>query len=138
MNEIIIKGHKVTGGKAEGEAIVSKALISFLGGVDPKTGIVTEKGHDLEGQSVTGKILIFPSGKGSSSGAWQLFETAYNKKAPKGIINVKADPIIAAGAVMSNIPMMDRLQQDPIQVIKTGDWVKVDADQGIVTVIKAK
>ncbi len=134
MAEIILKGHKVTGGRAEGEALVSKELLSFLGGVDPKTGLVTEKGHELEGVCVEGKILVFPSGKGSSSGAWQLCELAYNKQAPKGIINVKADPVIAVGAIMSNIPMVDRLDQDPLQVIRTGDWVEVDADNGTVRV----
>jgi uncharacterized protein len=134
MKEIILKGHKVSKGRAQGEALVSRSPISFLGSVNPETGLVVERGHELDGKSVSDKILIFPIGKGSTAGSYQLYELACNKKAPKAIINIQADPVIAAGAIISNIPMVDQLEQNPLDLIKTGDFIEVDADQGIVRV----
>lgn len=134
MTEIILKGHRVSRGKAQGEALVSQSPVSFLGGVDPETGLVAEKGHEIEGKNVSGKVLIFPVGKGSTAGSYQLYELAYCKNAPKAIINLRADPIVTIGAIISNIPMVDQLDRNPLEVIKTGDFVEVDADQGIVRV----
>ena len=134
MKEIILKGHKVSKGKAQGEALVCRSPISFLGSVNPETGVVVEEGHELKGKNLSDKILIFPIGKGSTAGSYQLYELAYYKKAPKAIINIQADPIIAIGAIISDIPMMDKLEQDPLEIIQTGDFVEVDADQGIVRV----
>jgi len=134
MTEIILKGHKVAKGKARGEALVSQSPISFMGGVNPETGLIVEKGHELEGASISEKILIFPTGKGSTVGSYQLYELTIQKKAPKAIINLRADPIVAIGAIMGNIPMVDKLEQSPLEVIKTKDLVEVDADQGIVRI----
>jgi hypothetical protein len=134
MAEKIFKAHKVAKGKAQGEALVSQSPISFLGGVKPETGLIVEKGHELEGVSVSDKILIFPVGKGSTAGSYQLYELTYYKKAPKAIINLRADPIVAIGAIISDIPMVDKMEQNPLEVIQTGDLVEVDADQGIVRV----
>ena len=134
MMELIVKAHRVSRGKAQGAALVSKSPISFFGGVNPETGEIVEKGHELEGESVSEKILVFPIGKGSTGGSFKLYELAYNQKAPKAIINVRADPIITIGAIISNIPMVDKLQENPIELIQTGDLVEVDADQGIVRV----
>ena len=134
MPEIILKGHRVSKGKAEGEALVSQSPISFMGGVNPETGIIVDKGHELEGASVSDKILVFPVGKGSTSGSYQLYTLVYFKKAPKAIINRRADPVVAIGAIIGDIPMVDKLEPDPLEVIKTGDLVEVDADQGIVRV----
>jgi len=134
MTEIILKGHKVAKGRAQGEALVSKSPISFLGGVDSDTGIIVEQGHELEGMSVADKILIFPIGKGSTGGSYKIYELACNNKAPRAIINLRADPVVAVGAIMGSIPMMDIPEEDPFEIIKTGDFVEVDADQGLVRV----
>jgi predicted aconitase with swiveling domain len=134
MTEMVLKGHKVAKGRTQGEALVSQSPISFLGSVNTESGLIIEKGHELNGISISGKILIFPFGKGSTAGSYQLYELAYNKKAPKAIINIQADPIVAIGAIISNIPMIDKLEQNPLEVIKTGDLVEVDADQGVVRV----
>ena len=136
MAEIILKGHKVCGGKAEGEALVTREPISFLGGVNPLTGIVTDKNHEISGASVTGKILIFPEEKGSSAGAYQLYEMVRCHTAPGGMINLRAGPIVAVGAIISDIPIVDRLEPDPFELIETGDWVSIDADKGIVKIKK--
>jgi hypothetical protein len=132
MAAIILKGHRVSKGKAQGEALVSQSPISFMGGVDPGTGLVVEKGHELEGKNIAGKILIFPTGKGSTAGSYQLYELAYNKKAPRAIINLRADSIVTIGAILSGIPMVDKLDKNPLEVIRTNDLVEVDGDQGIV------
>jgi predicted aconitase with swiveling domain len=134
MKEIILKGHRVVKGKAQGEALVSQSPITFFGGVNPATGMILEQGHELEGLSVSDRILIFPVGKGSTGGSYQLYELACNQKAPKAIINLRADTVVAIGAIISGIPMMDKLEGNPLEVIHTGDLVEVDADKGIIRV----
>jgi predicted aconitase with swiveling domain len=124
-----MKGRKICAGKAEGEAIVTKDDISFYGGVDPKTGIVVEKGHELEGKSIAGKILVFPEGKGSTVGSYVLYNLKKNGVAPKAIINKKCETIVAVGCIISEIPCVDQIE---IEKIKTGDRLKVDAEKGIV------
>ena len=93
-----------------------------------------EKNHELEGVSIAGKILVFPVGKGSTGASFMLYETVRCKTAPKGIINLRADPVITAGAIIGNIPYVDRLDGNPIELIKTGDYVELNADLGIVKV----
>ena len=134
MGERVLTGHKVAKGKTEGEALVSRQSISFMYTIDPETGVVKEKGHDLEGKCISGKILVYPVGKGSSAGSYRLYEMLRNKTNPKGIINLRADPVDTAGAIFCDIPMIDQLDGNPLELIKTGDHVELDADQGMVTV----
>jgi predicted aconitase with swiveling domain len=136
MAEIILKGHKVVGGVAEGEALVSREPISFMGGVNPNTGILAEKTHELVGKKITGKILVYPTGKGSTGGSYRLYDMSAQKTAPAAILNLYAEPITAIGAIMGNIPMMDKLSDDPTKVIETGDWVRVEASEGRVVIRK--
>ena len=137
MTEIILKGHRVVKGKAEGEALVSHEPISFVVGVNSETGVVVEKNHELEGVSFAGKILVFPVAKGSTGASFILYDTVVSKTAPKGIIDLRADPVLAAGAIIGDIPYIDRLDGNPVELIKTGDYVEMDADQGIVKVRRA-
>jgi predicted aconitase with swiveling domain len=134
--KIVLRGRKVIGGVAEGEAIVTKEPVSFLGGVNPDRGTVVERGHELEGQSITGKIFVFPHGKGSTAGPYIIYAMAKRKTAPLAMVNVEAEPIIAVGAAMGNIPLVDRLDKNPLEVIATGDHVKIDGDQGMVEITK--
>ena len=119
-------------GYAEGDAIVSHEPIGFLGGVDGTTGIVTEKGHPLYGKCVAGKVLVFPTGKGSTVGSYVLYQLAVNDCAPVAIINAESEPIVAVGAIISDIPMVDHM---PIDQVQTGDRVYVNGDE--VTVVKS-
>lgn len=112
----------VKAGQAEGEALVSPEPIGFLGGVDPDTGVVIEPGHPLEGQCVTGRVLVFPTGKGSTVGSYTLYRLARNDLAPAAIVNAEADPVVAVGAIIAEIPMVDQVD---ISLIHTGDWVQV-------------
>ncbi|MGV8176977.1 MAG: DUF126 domain-containing protein [Candidatus Bilamarchaeaceae archaeon] len=129
-----IKGRVISRGTAEGEVLLSKDAISFLGGVDAKTGEVVEKNHAIFGKNIAGKILVFPRGKGSTVGSYVMLQLKKNGVAPAGIINLEAEPIIAVGAIISKIPMLDKLAKDPYKTLKDGMKVKMDAENGVVTV----
>ncbi len=131
---IKIKARSVTSGIVEGEAIVSQMPISFTGGMDPDTGMIREPSHDLEGRSVAGKILVFPTGKGSTTGSWQFYAAFKRGNAPKGIINVKAEGVVAVSAIITDTPMVHELETDPLELIKTGDFVRINADEGFVEI----
>jgi predicted aconitase with swiveling domain len=136
MGTVIIQGTGVGKGKASGEAIVTKEPITFNNGVDPTRGTVIEKGHELEGQSIANKILVFPVGKGSSGGSYVLYDLADRGLAPAAIIMTRGDTIIVTGCVMGKIPLIHRCDRDPVAIISTGDIVNVDVEGGLVTVNK--
>jgi hypothetical protein len=127
-----LEGRKISPGSADGEALVTTQGISFYGGVDPETGVVVEKDHELEGQSVTGKVLVFPSGKGSTVGSYVLYQLAKTGKGPVAIINKQTETIVAVGCIISEIPAVDKI---PIDQIKTGQQLRVDATNGVVELI---
>jgi hypothetical protein len=113
--------------------LVSPAPISFLSGVDPETGIVIEKGHPLFGKEITGRVLVFPHGKGSTVGSYVLYALSRNGHAPAAMINREAEPIIAVGAIISNIPLVDHLEGD-LSLIRDGVDVRVDGTTGTVEI----
>lgn len=125
-----VKARVISRGKAKGEALVSADPISFLGGVDRNTGKVVEKGHALEGKSVAGKILVFPRGKGSTVGSYVMLGMKKNGVAPAAIVNLEAETIIAVGAIISEIPMVDKPEKDVLSLLKNGAEVEVDAEKG--------
>jgi hypothetical protein len=125
-----LKGRLISKGKAEGRALVTSIPISFYGGVDPNTGVVIEKGHDLQGQSVKSRILVFPQGKGSTVGSYTLYRMKKNGTAPAGMINKECETIVAVGAIISEIPCVDKIS---IEKIKTGDWIIIE--DGTVTLL---
>ncbi len=131
---MLLKGRTVSRGKATGPALVSKDPISFLGGVDPATGTVVEKGHVLFGKNVKGRVLVFPGGKGSTVGSYVIYQLKKNGTAPAAIINISSEPIVAVGAIISGIPMVDRLENDPVEAIKDDAMVTVDGTAGTVEV----
>jgi len=134
MNKII-NGRKVYGGVAEGEALVSEDPIAFCAGIDPLTGEITERGHKLNGQSMSKKVLIFPSGKGSSAFSKAAYALWLAGKSPIACVVNKINPQTALSAIVMHTPTVTDLENDPTKVIKTGDYVKVDGDKGIVEVI---
>ena len=131
---MLLKGRTVSRGKATGPALVSKDPVSFLGGVDPKTGMVIEKGHALYGKNIKGRVLIFPNGKGSTVGSYVIYQLKKNGVAPAAIVNIKSEPIVAVGAIISDIPMVDRLDKDPLEAIGDGQAVTVDGTAGTVEI----
>lgn len=119
----------IKSGTADGLALVSREPIGFLGGVDPDTGLVVESGHPLEGQSVAGRILVFPTGKGSTVGSYVLYRMARAGTAPAAIVNAESEAIVAVGAIIAGIPMVDRID---ITQIRTGDRIRLDGGRLVV------
>ena len=124
-----LKGRAIKSGSADGIALVSPEPIGFLGGVDPETGTVVEAGHPLEGQCVTGRVLVFSTGKGSTVGSYTLYRMARSGTAPAAIVNAESEAIAAVGAIISDIPMVDQVD---IAQIRTGDRVRVTGDRVMV------
>jgi predicted aconitase with swiveling domain len=134
--KIILRGRKVVAGCVEGEAIVTHDTISGWGGIDPKTGTIIERRHELRGQSFKDKVLVFPGAKGSSGWSHYFHLARLAGAAPKAMLFNKMSTKVALGAVVTHAPAMTGFDRDPLEVIETGDWVKVDADNGIVEITK--
>lgn len=130
----ILKGRSIYSGKAEAEALVTKMGISFFGGIDPENGVVVERGHELEGQSITGKVLVFPAGKGSTVGSYTLYRLKYNSKAPAAIVNRECEPITAVGCILAEIPCVDKV---PLEELASGQILLVDGDNGVVEIVSS-
>ena len=120
-----LEGRVIYGGTAEGEALTTTQPISFYGGIDPNTGEVIDKGHELQGKTVKDKVLVFPNGKGSTVGSYTLYRMKKNGTAPAAIINKECETIIAVGVIISEIPCVDHVD---ITQIKTGDAVRIVND----------
>ena len=126
-----LKGRIISRGVAEGEALTTTQPISFYGGVDPETSEILEKGHELQGKQIRGKILVFPTGKGSTVGSYTLYRLKNGGVAPAAIINRECETVVAVGAIISEIPCVDEID---ISKIETGDTVRVE--NGVVTIKK--
>lgn len=120
---VTLRGRAIRGGRGEGMALVSAEPVGFLGGVDPDTGVVIEPGHALHGQCVAGRVLVFPTGKGSTVGSYTLYRLAQNGLAPAAIVNAQSEAIVAVGAIIAGIPMADQID---IAQIATGQHVRVE------------
>jgi hypothetical protein len=140
--EIRLKGMSVKKGVFEGEAIVSKTPFGFYRAIDPKTGIVRDTRNELFGENVSGKVLVFPEGRGSTSGAMMIAELARMGTHFGAMVNRTTEPILATGIILAHIfynriiPTVHYLDQDPLEVIETGDIVRVNGDVGEIIVKK--
>ncbi len=135
QEKVVLKGRGIVEGHCKAEALVSTKPISFLGGVDPADGKIIDKTHDLCGECVKDRILCFPHGRGSTVGSYVLYSLAKKRLAPKAIVNQTADPVVVVGAIIADIPMVDKVD---VSRIRTGDIVEVDACKGLVTITKPK
>jgi predicted aconitase with swiveling domain len=122
-HRIRLQGRVIRAGQAEGRALVSPDPIGFLGGVDPDSGMIVDPNHPLLGQSVAGRVLVFPTGKGSTVGSYTILRLARNGIAPAAMINAESEAIVAVGAIIADIPMVDQI---PINLIQDGAWVVMD------------
>jgi len=130
-----LKGRSIVSGKCKGLALVSAKPLSFLGGVDYNSGVIIEKGHDLKGKSIRGKVLCFPYGHGSTVGSYVLYSLVRKGLGPIAIVNQVADTVVVVGAIIAEIPMIDQVDTSQI---RTGDVVEIDGDSGTVNVEEAK
>jgi predicted aconitase with swiveling domain len=131
-------GRKVVGGRSEGEALVTTQAIAGWGGIDPLTGTVIEKEHELYGVSFADKVLVFPGAKGSSSWSAFFHVTRLAKASPRALVFCRITTRVALGAVVLRIPSVTAFAEDPLTMVKTGDWIVVDGDLGRVTVFPAE
>ncbi len=127
----MLHGRTICAGQAAGEALVTSMGISFFGGVDPETGVVVERGHELEGQAVAGKVLVFATGKGSTVGSYTLYRLKFNGCAPAAIVNRDCETIVAVGCIIAEIPCVDQIAIDRLH---TGMRVKVDGGRATVEI----
>jgi hypothetical protein len=128
---MIYQGRSIYKGDAHGPALVTRMGISFYGGIDPDTGIVVEHGHELEGRSIAGTVLVFPTGKGSTVGSYTLYRLKMGGMAPAAIINTECETITAVGCIIAEIPCIDQI---PIDKLNTGDWLMIDGEKATVEV----
>jgi hypothetical protein len=126
-----MKGRVIYPGEAEGKALVSKSPVGFYGGIDAKTGMVIEKGHELEGKCVKDSVLVFPNGKGSTVGSYVIYGLKKNGVAPKAIVNKETETIVATGVILAGIPCVDKIDTD---AINSGDLVKIKKDGNVEVV----
>jgi predicted aconitase with swiveling domain len=132
--KIPFKCRKIAEGKAEGEAILSADAVCFYL-VQPETGVIIEKNHSLEGQSIAGKVLVMPSGKGSSVvQADGLYKLMKHDKAPKGMIVEFPDPVLVSSAIIMEIPTVMKVAKEFYERIRPGDYIEIDADNEIVAI----
>ncbi len=136
MKKIILRGRKVVGGVAEGEALVTHQTITGWGGINPMAGVVIERRHELKGQSFKEKVLVFPGAKGASGWSTRFHVARLAGSAPKALIFNEMTTKVALGAVVMHVPAVTDLDQDPLALIATGDWVRVDGDAGTVEITK--
>jgi predicted aconitase with swiveling domain len=136
MSTLVLKGRKVVGGVSEGEALVTRDTISGWGGIDSNSGTIIERRHELVGQSFKDKVLVFPGAKGSSGWSHFFHLARVAGAAPKAMLFNIMTAKVALGAVVTRVPAMTDFDKNPLDVIETGDWVRVDADRGIVEVTK--
>ena len=132
-----LQGCGIAEGVAEGIALVSHEPIAFNLGVDEQTGIVVERGHELEGQSIAGRVLVFPGGKGSTASSFSLLQLASLGLAPAAILNVQSDAILVAGAVLAGFPLVHDFTSGAMESIKSGDLLHIDGSTGLVEVLES-
>lgn len=135
MKKRIYSCHKISEGCVEAEVIISKDDIMFYL-IDPKTGVIIEPKHDLEGKSMAKKILIFPSGKGSSVvQADGLYQLKTRENAPRGMIIERPETVLVASAIIMEIPMVDKVEKEFYENIKNGDTIRLDATNGEIEIL---
>ncbi len=131
-----VKGRVVIGkgkGVIQGTALVTTEPICFLGGVDVKTGDITEQGHPLYGACMKDTVLVFPTGKGSTGGSYLIYDTIMSGNGPKCMLNLNVEQVTAIGCIMGEMPLIDQPEEDVTRLIRTGDQVSVDFDTGVIT-----
>ncbi len=114
-------------GKVQGIVLKSTKPINFLGTVDKKTGIISDKNHDLFEKSIKDTILVFPSGVGSSVGAYTIYSIKSNNTAPLAMICQKADLTVATGCALTNIPLII-ISDEEFSSIENGMKISLDTD----------
>jgi len=128
---MILTGRRIVAGRAEGSVLASGRPLSLLGGVDSATGEVRDPESPICGESVAGRVLALPHAKGSTVGSYVLYGLRKREVAPAAIVVRRAETILAVGAVLAGVPMVDGV---PTDLLRTGDRAVVDATRGAIEV----
>ena len=124
-----IKGRAINPKRVKAQALVLEVPFSFIGDFEPDTGRLTMAGHPLAGQSLAGKVLVFPIGKGGTVGPLMAYQARSQGNAPAAIVCEQIEPLTCECALIMDIPILDRFPVSPVTVIKNGDLVEIDGDQ---------
>ena len=130
-----IRGRGIVPGRASGTAIASAAPFSFVGGVDPANGSILDDATGVAGERLEGRVFAFPTGKGSTVGSYVLYGLAKRAHGPAAVVNRRSDAVVAVGATLAGIPMVDRVD---VGGLLTGDRIVVDADRGSLELPEVK
>ena len=131
---MIMKGKKILGGRSvEGEVMVQQENFSFFGDVNRENGVINVGTN--AGKSFKDKIFVFPQSKGSTLAPYVAADCKRNGVAPKAMLCQKADGVVAMAAILADIPTMDEFEKNIMELVQTGDYVKVDADNGVVEIV---
>ena len=120
-----LKGRVIFDGDVQGLALVTTMGISFFGGVDPESGVIVERGHEIFGQSIAGRVLVFPTGKGSTVGSYTLYRLKKAGNAPVAIINSECETITAVGCIIAEIPCIDHVD---LSQVHTGQCLHIEGE----------
>jgi predicted aconitase with swiveling domain len=133
--KMVIKAHKVCAGKGEGKAVVYEGPFAFLGDLNPATGKISLPRHKLEGISLANKVFVFTTGKGSSGCDMAAWAAKKNGNAPAAIICLESEPVLSGAVIATEIPTVDHPERNVFDLIRTGDYVRVDATAGVIEVV---
>jgi predicted aconitase with swiveling domain len=133
---IVLRGPVGVGPTVEGETLVSRHGFNARYDLDRTRGIFSRPSHDLYGQSCAGKILVFSSAKGGIATSWALLDLKARGLAPKALIFRRTNPVMVQGAVLAEVPLLHLLEPDPVTTLRTGDWVRVEPERGLVEVVR--
>ena len=133
---VVLRGPAGVGPVVEGEALVSRHGFSARYDVDRDRGVFSREAHDLYGQSLVGKVLVCTTAKGGIATSWMLLDMVQRGRAPLAIVFQVANPVMAQGAALAGISLLHRLEPDPVETIRTGDWLRVDPPGGTVEILR--
>ena len=138
MSEILglLQVDRAFGPIVEGEAVVSQEGFSPRYDLDRSSGLITKKGHSLEGINIRHKICFFPSAKGGIAAGWAFFDIKYKDVAPQALIFGVTNPVMVQGAVFADIVITQGWSQPPCEFVRTGDWVRVDPARKVIEILR--
>lgn len=127
---------RAVGPMVEGEALVSDEGFSPRYDLDRWSGVITKPGHRLEGQSIVDRVCFFPTAKGGIAAGWAFFDIRWKKIAPRALVFGVTNPVMVQGAVFAGIPITAGWELDPRQIVKTGDWVRIDPSRRVIELLR--
>ncbi len=138
MSPVILTGPPGFGPDVEGELVLSRDTFSIRYDMDRETGVISRRGHALEGQSLRGKIVYFPAVQGGVAAGWAFLALVHRQVAPAGLLFGRTNPVMIQGLVLAGIPVMHKVQPDPFSVFASGDRVRMSPKRGVVELVSAR